>query len=116
MLIILQRVFGLEDHFDQKGMLDALDSAEMHLKYWTNTPLALGKFCNFDLKIINFLKIWRPISRLILNVERSFNHQNDRNKLNNVQNIFTRLIITLEMTQTRHQAFEKIVEVSGFFP
>ena len=36
-----------------------------------------GKFYKFDLKIVNFLKLWRPIPHLILDVERSFNHQND---------------------------------------
>ena len=37
-----------------------------------------GKFHKFDPKIINFIKLWRRISRLILDVERSFNYQNDR--------------------------------------
>ena len=31
-----------------------------------------GKFRKFDLKIISFLKLWQAISRLILDVERSF--------------------------------------------
>ena len=43
-----------------------------------------GKFHKFDPKIINFLNLWRPISRLILDVERSFNHKNDRNNLKNI--------------------------------
>ena len=47
-----------------------------------------GKFHKFDTKIINFLKIWRAISRLILDIECSFNHQNDRC---NVENTFTGL-------------------------
>ena len=36
----------------------------------------LGKFRNFYLNIINFIKLWRPISRLMIDVKRSFNHQN----------------------------------------
>ena len=52
-----------------------------------------GKFRTFDLKIINFLKLWRVISRLILDVERSFNHQNDHN---NLKNTFSGLKFTLK--------------------
>ena len=43
----------------------------------------IGKFHKLDLKIINFLKLRCAISCLILGVERSFNHQNDRNSLKN---------------------------------
>ena len=46
-----------------------------------------GKFHNLDVKIITFPKMWQPISRLIPDVERSFNH--DKN-LNNVENTFIR--------------------------
>ena len=43
----------------------------------------IGKFHKFDLKIINFLKRRWAISCLILGVERSFNHQNDRRNVEN---------------------------------
>ena len=62
-----------------------------------------GKFRTFDLKIINFLKHWRPISRLILDVECSFNHQKARN---NVENTLTGLNYAIKCLQI-HQNVTK---------
>ena len=54
------------------------------LEFFDSGPLLGGEyFHDFAPQIITFIKLWRSITRLILDVERSFDHQNDRNDVEN---------------------------------